>query len=87
MKLILRPNWTVGGEMFGNTTNGVIDISPNGDIDVPDTLRICNTDLKKGKYSINRNKLIDICEEDIFQKSIILIQIDIYLVNAKMYNT
>lgn len=54
--------------MFGNTTNGVIDISPNGDIDVPDTLRICNTDLKKGKYSINRNKLIDICEEDIFQK-------------------
>lgn len=68
MKLILRPNWAVGGEMFGNTTNGVIDISPNGDIDVPDTLRICNTDLKKGKYSIYRNKLIDICEEDIFQK-------------------
>ncbi|MGP1515880.1 MAG: radical SAM protein [Bacteroidales bacterium] len=68
IKLILQPDCTVGGEMFGNTENGVIDINPNGDIDVPDTLRICNIKLKNKDYSIFYNHLTDICDEEIFQK-------------------
>lgn len=68
IKLIFLPSGAVGGEMFGNTQNGVIDISPNGDIDVPDTLKICNSDFKKRNYSIFNNQLTDICNEEIFQR-------------------
>lgn len=68
IKLILQPESSVGGEMFGNTENGVIDIDPNGTIDVPDTLRICNIKLRDKKYTIFSNQLTDICDEDIFQK-------------------
>lgn len=68
IKLILQSESTVGGEMFGNTENGVIDINPNGAIDVPDTLRICNIKLKNKNYSIFNNRLTDICDEEIFRK-------------------
>lgn len=68
IKLILLPSSDVGGEMFGNTKNAVVDISPNGNIDVPDTLKICNLDLKGANYSIFNNKLTDIYNDELFQR-------------------
>ena len=67
LKLIFDPFREVGGEMFGSTTNGVVDINPNGDIDIPDTLKICNKNLISQKYSIFKNTLQDICCEKNFK--------------------
>lgn len=68
IKLVIKPYEKVGGEMFGNTSNGVIDINSNGDIDIPDTLRICNKEMKTDHYDIFNNNLNNIFREDIFQR-------------------
>lgn len=54
--------------MFGNTLNGVLDIRPDGIIDIPDTLRICDVHFLESRYSIFINKLIDITSEEIYKK-------------------
>lgn len=66
--LLLDSSSPVGGEMFGNTLNGVLDIRPDGIIDIPDTLRICDVHFLESRYSIFINKLIDITSEKIYKK-------------------
>ncbi|MDR1348614.1 MAG: radical SAM protein [Prevotellaceae bacterium] len=57
-----------GGELFGRNFNGAIDIRTNGNIDIVDTLRICENNFLVGKYNIMNNELDDIIKEDIFYK-------------------
>ena len=67
IELILFPSRKSGGEMLGRSVNGVIDITPSGAIDVPDTLKITGYLSSVSKYSVYKNNLNDICEEQMFK--------------------
>lgn len=66
--LILGIDDKFGGEMFGTGLNTVIDIRPQGNIEVVDTLKICNKNFQTKTYNVFQNKLDDITSETIFYK-------------------
>lgn len=50
IRLLCNPTLKIGGEILGNSENGVIDITPNGDITIPDTMLICGENCTPKTY-------------------------------------
>lgn len=67
IRLLCNPKLKIGGEILGNSENGVIDITPNGDITIPDTMLICGNRLIHQKITVQTNSLTDIFNEPIYQ--------------------
>lgn len=67
IRLLCNPNLKIGGEILGNSENGVIDITPNGDITIPDTMLICGENCKPQDISVLSNRLDDIFDTPIFE--------------------
>lgn len=67
IRLLCNPNLKIGGEVLGNSDNGVIDITPNGDITVPDTMLICGENYNRQNLSVLSNSLEDIFSNPIYK--------------------
>lgn len=67
IRLLCNPDLKIGGEILGNSENGVIDITPDGDITVPDTMLICGENYNRQTLSVLSNSLDDIFCNPIFK--------------------
>lgn len=67
IRLLYNPNLMIGGEILGNSENGVIDITPNGDITIPDTMLICGDEFLPKDLTVFSNKLDDIFSSPLFE--------------------
>jgi len=67
IRLLCNPSLKIGGEILGNSENGVIDITPNGNITIPDTMLICGEHYCPHDLSVFSNKLDDIFSNPIFK--------------------
>lgn len=67
IRLLCNPKLGIGGEILGNSENGVIDITPNGDITIPDTMLICGEKYTQRNLSVLSNDLDDIFNNPIFE--------------------
>lgn len=67
IRLLCNPTLKIGGEILGNSENGVIDITPNGDITIPDTMLICGENCTPKNISVLSNNLDDIFDNPIFE--------------------
>lgn len=67
IRLLCNPKLRIGGEILGNSENGVIDITPNGDITIPDTMLICGEKYTQRNLSVLSNDLDDIFNNPIFE--------------------
>lgn len=67
IRLLCNPDLNIGGEILGNSENGVVDITPDGDITVPDTMLICGENYNRQNLSVLSNSLDDIFSNPIFE--------------------